>query len=353
VVCVGASLLLAGCGTKEEVKEVVRPVKSVVVGGTEDYVRNFPGKVQGVQRVELSFRQVSGPLVELPVKEGDEVEEGALLAKMDPRDYRITYTEAKAEYDKAESDYKRYVALYEEDAVPLADLELQRARRDVARSKLDDATAALTDTELTAPCKGVIGKRFVENFEKVQPMQPIVSLDDISKVEVVIDLPEALVARMDADDDGPELYATFETAPGKEYPLKLKEFATRADPTTQTYRATLIMDQPAEITVLPGMTATVRTRMKPGAERKEPVISVPSAAVFDGEDGKSYVWVVDPETRTVHARQVEAGGLFGESSIRILSGIAKGDRVVTAGANTLREGMKVRLIDQTQTKIVE
>jgi len=350
------SFVISGCGKKkEEKKEIIRPVKTVLVQGPQEYVRNYPGKVQGSQRVEMSFRQVSGPLIELPVKEGDQVTKGQLLAKIDPRDYRIAYTKAKAEYDKAESDYNRYMALYEEDAVPLADLELNRANRDVAKSRLDDATAALKDTELKAPFEGLIGKRYVENFQEVMANQPIVNLQDISKVEVVIDLPEGLVALMGKEekDDPYELFATFDTAPDKKYPLKLKEFAAKADPTTQTYRATFIMDQPKDIAVLPGMTSTVRAEMKPGAESDLAVIALPSSAVFTEADGGSYVWIVDPENNTVHARKVELGGLFGKNSIQTKSGVKMGDRVVTAGVNTLREGMKVHLIDESSAKIVD
>ncbi len=351
---VSISLIVTGCGKKEEKKEeIVRPVKSVLVQGPQEYVRNYPGKTQASQRVEMSFRRVSGPLVELPIKEGDRVAKDQLIAKIDPRDYRIQYEESKAEYDKAESDYKRYLSLYEEDAVPLADLELYRAKRDVAKARLEDATASISDTELKAPFEGIIGERYVENFEKVKAQEPIVSLHDISQMEIVVDLPEGLVAVMGKQDDSYALSATFQEAPGKEYPLEVKEFAARADATTQTYRATLIMPQPEEILVLPGMSASVKTRMKPGAESKQVVIAIPSSSVFTGEDGKDKVWVVNPDDDTVQMRDVEVGGLFGVGKIRIESGITTGERVVTAGANSLREGMKVKLLDETSSKILD
>lgn len=80
-------LILGSCGGEEKDEapvQVVRPVKTMTLGGEQGTGRSFPGKVQGSQRVNLSFR-VQGPLIEFPVNEGDEVKAGQLLARLDPK----------------------------------------------------------------------------------------------------------------------------------------------------------------------------------------------------------------------------------------------------------------------------
>ena len=110
--------LLAGCGGGEEAPEqapVARPVKVMTVGGSAGGEVSFPGRVAAGEQVDLAFR-VGGPLIELPVHEGEKVNKGQVVARIDPRDFRIRVNSAQARFDKAEADIERLSALYEKDA---------------------------------------------------------------------------------------------------------------------------------------------------------------------------------------------------------------------------------------------
>jgi len=339
-------VFLNGCGRKKvaEESQIARPVKTMVIQGAADITRTYPGKVQGTQRVNLSFR-VSGPLVDLPINEGDKVKKGQLLARIDPRDFNVAQEKARAEYEKADADFKRYLALYEDDAIPLADLDLYRAKRDVAKSELDKASDALNDTYLKAPFDGIIGEKFVENYEYVQDKQNILSMNDVSKVEIVVDMPEGVIA---SAKEGIEikLEVSFDSAPGREFPVTIKEVSTQADPETQTYKVTVIMPQPEGVNILPGMTASLQTRISPEDLKKisgKQEITVPVTAVFPDETGKSFVWVVDPKDLTVHKREVKVGAITGTAGIQVLGGLSAGERIVVSGVNQVQEGTKVKL----------
>ena len=236
------ALLGIGCGEKpqRETPEVVRPVKTLVVGSGLTGGLNFPGTVRGSERGELSF-QVSGPLVELPVDEGDRVSRGTLLARIDPTDYNLAIAEAQATYDQSVSDYRRYQRLYEKEAVPLADVELKRAVRDVSAAKLEQARNNLGYTYLRAPFSGRIGRKYIENFEDVRAKEPVLTLHRIDTVEVTIDVPESLVTRFRGDPTQALAFATFETHPDHALPLTLKEISAEADAATQTYQAAFTM----------------------------------------------------------------------------------------------------------------
>ena len=256
-------------------------------GGTGEH--KFAGTVRGSKRSELSFK-ISGPLVELPVDEGQNVKKGQLIARILPRDFQNAVDEAKARAVEAEKQYNRYKELYAKKQVAKADFDRYRASRDVARAQLEDARNALKDTYLKAPFDGVIGKRFVENFQKVQAKEPIVYLQDINQIEILVDVPELIIARIKEDKEGKKVkaWAEFQAVPGKKYSLKLKEFATQADPAPQTYQVVLIMDQPKEASILPGMTATVVAEL--GTDSAAGGTRIPAIAVLEDAEGKAYVW---------------------------------------------------------------
>jgi RND family efflux transporter MFP subunit len=336
--------LLAACSCGEgeqKLPETVRPVKVIrIADGTWDSAEEYPGQVRASKRVDLAF-QVSGPLITLPAREGQVVSKGQVIASILPRDYETALDKAKAQALEAEQQFQRYRELYIQKQVSKADFDRYRAARDVAVAQEEDAKNALSDTRLRASFDGIIAKRFVENFEDVQAKQPIVSLQDISSIEILVDLPErGMVA--DGQRDSVVAVAQFTSAPGREFPLKLKEFSTEADPQTLTYRVVLEMEQPGDIRFLPGMTAKVIGRGKTAIGGDQGFFLPAIAVVSDGAGGE-FVWIVREDDMTAHRIPVTVGELAGSSRIRVTSGLSGGETVITAGMTRLLEGMKVTI----------
>ncbi len=335
-------LFTAGCGKEEvkEKKEIVRPVKLMTVKDSSGVLKyGFPGTVRAVRRAVLSFK-VSGPLVSLPVEEGQAVKKDELVAQIDKRDFRIAVEEAKASYREAEQQFRRYKELYAKKQVSKADFDRYRAARDVAKAKLEDAWNALKDTTLRAPFDGVIAKRYVENFQKVQAKEPIVNLQDISRIEILVDVPELVMAAIKSNRTG-KVVARFDSIPGMEFPLKLKEYSTEADPATQTYQVVFVMDQPSEANILPGMTVSVSAVSAPDRDKSSWIL-IPAIAVLNDPDNNSYVYVYDSQSGSVHKRKVRIGRLEGSSSVQVFDGLKVGEQIVIAGVTQLSNGMKVR-----------
>jgi RND family efflux transporter MFP subunit len=332
----------SGCSKQEEevVREVVRPVKLLTIqGNTTATRRTFPGRVRASQRVDLAF-QVAGPLIELPVVEGQNVNKGQLIARILPRDFETELAKAKAKTLDAEQQYQRYRDLYIKKQVSKADFDKFKSEFDIARARQKETEDTLADTYLRAPFDGVIAKRYVENFEDVQAKQAIVSVQDISQVEILIDVPENVMITLKQETNQRKADAEFTAAPGKHYPLSLKEYSTAADPRTQTYQVTLLMTQPKDITVRPGMTANVVGTTESG-QVAVISITIPAAAVFADETGSSHVWVVNRETMTVHRRPVTTGSLAGTADISITNGLEPGETIAVTGVSQLRENMKI------------
>jgi RND family efflux transporter MFP subunit len=283
------------------------------------------------------------------------VKEGQLIAQLDQKDFKNNLRDAQGQLAKANaalesarSEYDRILRIQMKDPGAASESMVVKRRETVDQSKaeLDSAQAAvdmardeLGYTTLRAPFGGVVSKRYVDNYQEVRAKEPIVSLDDFSSVEILVDVPELIVATF---TEGNETHAVaeFAAAPGKQYPLTIRERASRADPKTQTYQVVFRMPQPDDINVLPGMTATVtgRTRMQ---EESEGLFIVPAIAVVADAAGKPNVWIVDKETSKVQRRSVKIRDLTGTDSIEIIDGLKSGETIAISGVSRLREGMQV------------
>jgi RND family efflux transporter MFP subunit len=340
------SINLTGCGEEAvEPPPVIKPVKTITVSGFGEGEITFPATIEAGEKVLMSFR-VSGRIIELPIREGQEIRKDQLIGRLDPKDYQIAVNEARAAFNKAVADLKRYQVLYEKDAVPLADLDLRIAQRDVTQAQLDGAEKNLTYTYLRAPFSGRIGRRYVENYMDVVSNEQIVDLNDITSIEVKVDVPESIISLSRTLGDKLELknFAEFETAPGKQYELQIKEVSNRADPLTQTFEVTFKMPQPDDLALLPGMNALVKLEVTIKSDADfEARIRIPAIAVMGADEEGSYVWTVNKQDMTVHQTRVELGQMTGEDGIFITDGLFGGELLVVAGMKSLQEGLNVQL----------
>ena len=214
---------------------VVRPLKTMVIKSPFDAVgRKYPGRVGPNERVSLAF-QVSGQLVEFNVKNGQEVKKGELLAKIDPRDFESELASKEGILEQSKFNVEKIKRLFDEGSAGRQEVVDLQAAYDVAEANARIAKKALEDTSLHAPFDGVIANTFVENHENVMTLRTVLDLQDVSSVEVVVNVPEDRIALSLRKRDLFRYIASFDFLPDREFEVMLKEFATEADPQTQTY----------------------------------------------------------------------------------------------------------------------
>mgnify|MGYP003943806793 CR=1 FL=1 len=193
-------------------EETVRPVKTLVLTGAEVAgSRRFPATVRAAQRVELAF-QVSGQVVGLPVQEGQTIDKGDLVARLDDQRYRSSLQSARADYQEARASFRRAQKLVKEGFVSQTEFEQARARMEMAEAALEKARKDVEDTVLRAPFEGVVARVMVDQFQEVQAKEPVASIQDISTIELVVDAPERIVARR-GQTPRAEMVAVFESLP--------------------------------------------------------------------------------------------------------------------------------------------
>jgi RND family efflux transporter MFP subunit len=340
-------------GCREEVveKEVIRPVKVFKAGNTLSSLsgRSFPGRAAANEEVDLGF-EVAGVLIERPVDKGDEVKKGQLLARLDPRDFKNELAAARAERERAKAYRDRIAEALKARAVAKQDLDDAEARLKEAIAREEIKRKALEDSNIYAPYDGVIAFTYFDEFKRVQAKEKVLRLLDISKIKFTVDLPEGLISYVPYVK---EVGVEYDVFPDRKIPASIKEVGTEASQTTRTYPVTLIMEQPEDIKILPGMAgkASGRSDQPPIASMQG--IEIPLAAIFTPETEKQdYVWVVNQSTQTVNRRKVKTGALTIEGII-ITEGLDLNELVVTAGVHYLKEGQKVQIYNEKQREVTQ
>ncbi len=336
--------LLVGCGWEEETAKItVRPVKAIKVGELTRFTgRSFPGRAEATEEVNLAF-EVDGIMIRRVVNKGDEVKRGQLLARLDPRDFQNALDAAKAERDRAQAFRDRIAQAVRTGAASQQDLTDAKARLDVAQAQVNIKAKALDDARIFAPYDGIVAATYVENFQRVRAKQKILRLLDISKIEMTLDIPESLISNARYVK---KVFVLFDAFPDRKIPAKIKEIGTEASETTRTYPVTIIMDQPGDIKILPGMAGKAWGEGRLPSDIDEAGIEVPVSATFSpDESGKTYVWVIDEQTKMVQKREVMTGKVT-DRGIIIRGGLQPGEWVATAGVHYLREGQQVRILDE-------
>jgi RND family efflux transporter MFP subunit len=348
-------LLLTACGGEPEAEaepDLVRPVKTIVIGDASAAgTRNFPARIAAAQRADVAFR-VPGTVQELAFQQGDRVEKGDTVARLDPKDYQIVVNDRTATLENAKANWDRAQDLIKQGYISKMDYDRLQAEFRIATAALETAQQDLTYTELPAPFAGMVALRHVEQFEEVQAKEPVYTLQNVGALEVRFDVPESIIRGIRGDTEAGErssrvdVNASFVDLPGKTFPLTFKEIATRADASTQTFEATYVMDQVEDATILPGMTANVVVDFSRAVDEGM-MYTVPVTSVVGDYKLDPRVWIVDEESMTVSPKPVKIGRLL-RGSAEVLEGLQPGERIVTAGTPFLVEGMQVLLMPEIE-----
>jgi membrane fusion protein, multidrug efflux system len=311
------------------------------------------GTVQALFTVAI-HTQVDGKLQDVLFKEGQRVQKGDVLAKIDPRLYQAALDQAKARkaIDEAalvaaEKDLVRFSTLVQRNAETQQNLDLQQSKVDQAKASIDADVAAIETaqtnldyTDIAAPHDGRMGVRLVDpgNVVHASDQAAIAMLTQTQPTAVLFTLPaqtlddvRAAVARGEVEVAAYDRDNVRSLSSGT-----LATIDNMIDQTTATYRLKAMFAN-ADETLWPGEFVNARLLLD---VRKDAVV-IPPVAVQRGPRGL-FAWVLKADN-TVEPRPITTGATSGDRTI-ITSGLAAGERVVTDGQYKLQTGAAVTIM---------
>lgn len=348
-----ATCLLPGCKEAEEVKSEIRPVRTTVANPKPiDDDRQAVGEIKPRQESDLGFR-VSGKVISRAVDVGVSVKTGDLLARLDEQDFQnklrsaeadvtsatAVLTEAQGAEDRQRQLLDKGVTTRSNYDAALKNLRAAEAQLESSKAALNLAKDQLKYTELAADFDGIVTAVGAEPGQVVNTGQMVVRLAKPDQIDAVFNIAESAF-KEHPGANMPEITVSLLSSPGIVANGVVREISPVADPTTRTFRVKVTLQNPPEAM---RFGASVLGRLK---ERSAPVVVLPGSALFD-KGGQPAVWTYDVASAQVKLKPVVVSR-FETDRVIISDGIAKGDVIVTAGVNRLREGQVVRLLDEAQ-----
>src|SRR5690554_874101 len=321
---------------------------------TLNYTLQAIGTVEAFNTVTVRSR-VDGELLELLFDDGQRVEQGDVLARIDPRTYQVQLDQAhgqlaqtRAQLKNAQLDLQRYEQLFKQNSLARQQLDTQRALVEQLRATekthqaaVDNARLQLDFTEVTAPISGRLGLRQVDvgNLVSANAAEGLVVITQIQPISVRFSLPQA---------DLPDVLAAVRS--GRSLPVRvlaadgitvldqgeLVAIDNQIDVGTGTVSFKAWLPNADEM-LFPNQFVNVQLGVDSAQQ-----LAVPVTAVQYGSIG-AFVYVVDDDN-AAHIREVVPGRIDGDY-IAISAGLSPGERVVTDGVDRLREGSKVEVVD--------
>jgi RND family efflux transporter MFP subunit len=342
--------LIGGCKKEAEKSTELRPVRSVVVDPKPiDDDRQAVGEIKPRQESDLSFR-VSGKLISRAVDVGFAVKKGDTLARIDEQDYQNKLRSAEADVASASAVLReaqgaegRLRQLLSTGTTTRANYDAALKNMRSAEAKLESANAAVAlakdqvgYAELVADFDGIVTSVGAEPGQVVNIGQMIARLAMPGEKDAVFAIAESAFKGR-SPNDRPEIAVSLLSNPNIKADGTVREISPVADPTTRTYQVKVTLRNPPDEMRF-GSSVVGRLKTTTAA-----VVALPGSALFDMR-GQPAVWVYQSSTNAVSLKPVVVARYEADRVI-VSDGLAKGDIVVTAGVNRLREGQKVKLAD--------
>ena len=361
------TLVVVGCHSSKPIQQAPQAVQTQRVefdrasatGGLR-----FSAVVTPDAQVPLSFR-IPGYIVSLKqvrgedgrmrdIAEGDRVGKGAVLVQIRAAEYQDKVQQASSQAAAAEAvavkaklDFDRATRLYGSQSITKPDFDAARAQYDASQSELraaraatSEAGVALRDTSVVAPFDGDIVKKSVDLGAFVGPGVPAFVLAKTDTVKIVVGVPDTVVRSIKL---GQPVDVAIDAFPTRSFHARISRMSSAADATTRNFEVEVAIPNPDHLLKV-GMIGSLQLDNRESETRASSLV-VPLSAIVQAKDGKYAVFVVSNSNagQVASLRSVEIGAVTG-TDITVVNGLSAGDRIITTGANLLKDGQRVEVV---------
>ena len=345
--------LLLACQRKEQdsAKEITAAATMVKIAqvsrGEIGTAISLTGSIEPFRQVNV-VPQIPGMIETIWVKEGDGVQKGQKLARLETRTAKLRLEQAKANvavaeanFNTASKDLERMQDLYQRKTISPQALEKAQLAYEAAKAQLEQANTAqnlaqhqLNICTMKAPFDGIITGKYLNEGEMINPGMPgdrgVVTLMDISKVKVYVNISEVDIEKVKV---GQRAEVAVGTHFDRKYPGDISSINLAADPLSRSFRAEITVPN-EDMQLKAGMYA----RVKIYTEMHRDILVVPEKAVVT-EGDQTVVFVVEGDQ--AKRREVDIG-LASDGEMEIRSGVSEGERIVVEGNYGLVDGAKIK-----------
>jgi len=312
---------------------------------------NALGTVTSLATVTVKT-QIAGKIVQIGFTEGQKVQKGDFLLQIDPRPYQVALSNAQgalardqAQLKNAQLDLTRYRTLLAQDSVARQQVDTQAAlvrqyqgTIAVDQAAVDSAQLNLAYCHIVSPITGKVGLRQVDLGNYVQPGDAtgLVVVAQIQPISVVFALPEDEIQAVQEAINTGKPVPTEAWDRADQHKLEdgaLASVDVQVDVTTGTVKLRSMFANPDE-KLFPNQFVNAKLLVNTLQNQ----LAIPTTAIQRGEPG-TFVYLIGPDNE-VHVQKVTLGPTDG-ANVAVIDGLHEGDRVVTDGADRLRDGAKV------------
>ncbi len=353
--CLTGLFILSSCGDgPPAAQNPLRPVKYALVDYRQgNDTRTFSGTARTEKIINLSFRS-NGILTELNIKLGQQVRKGEMLARLDNVTARLNYESAVASQNSAESQMNtaklsldRVRVLYEKGSASLTDFESAKNSYKTAQQSYESSKRSVAIQQeqirfgyLYAPEDGVITSISAEVDETISAGQAIAVMNAGTEMEIALGFPESIINEVSVDLPVTiELPALADT----QFSGRVTELSPAVDNNSATYPARIHVDDP-ESRIKSGMAANVTLDLETQGSDDQ-TLTIPPEAIGEDSQGR-FVFVIDESGSTpVVRRTAVTVGVLDSRGFEVTGGLERGQKIATAGLQTLLDGQEVTLFE--------
>ncbi|WP_310993954.1 efflux RND transporter periplasmic adaptor subunit [Aequorivita marina] len=323
--------LLASCSEKktntkiEVIPEVT--VKEIKKTATKE-VLNYSGTIEADNTVSLGF-SIPGRVSSVLVQEGQKVQKGQLLARIEATTYKSAFDIANAGLEQANDNFNRLNGLYQKGSLPERDFIAVKVAVAQANANKDLAVKNLSDTKLSAPFSGIITAKQTEVGATAAPGVPAFTIMKTDQVYAHAAITESEISKLKIGTPAKVEIASM----GEVFEGEVAIVNPSADALTRTFNVKVRLDN-AENKLLPGMISDIKIETNNDLN----IISIPAEAIVRDANNIVYVFVIDGDKAI--KKRVSIGG-FNANEVVVLDGLSEKDTIVIAGQRTLKDGQTI------------
>jgi membrane fusion protein, multidrug efflux system len=339
-----AILAFTGCRNQEQSLtadvEIPVSVEDIKLKSIEEFVNTtgtaYPkGEIELKSKIAATYYLEKNPATGRFWQMGDRISTGAVIARLEDREYvlSVKLETTQLNLELAESELKKQESLYEKGGVTLKELKTASISYETAKSNLENAKLQMDKTKIVAPFDGVIvDLTYHTQGTQIESGSSITKIMDYATMYMEVQLPEKYISVIKPSQ---VVKLTNYTIPEDTIIGQVSQLSPAINADTRTFKGNIQINN-SKYLLRPGMfvKADIVTN------HRDSTIVIPKSIILSRQRGKT-VFIID---RGVAAERIIETGLENLTDVQVTRGLAKNERVVTSGFETLSNKSKVKIV---------